>query len=891
MNTELRVPGQKEIGDEPLPGYRLIEPLGSGGFGEVWKCEAPGGLHKAIKFVKGSSTALDGEGGRNSAQVEFQAIQRVKAVRHPFMLSLERVEVLDGELVLVMELADRNLADHFAECQVAGQTGIGRDELLGYLMEAAEALDVMNIKHGLQHLDIKPANLFIVGNHLKVADFGLVNSLEEVPADGTPTQLGGLTPLYVAPEILKGKMSRHTDQYSLAVVYQELLTGTHPFPGGNARQILMAHLMSAPDLTPLPANDRPVVARALAKEPDRRFASCLHFVQALVFGPDDPEVAGSLPTNRPSKLRQTPVAMPVAAPGATVVINRPRLPPAGDTRKEVQHVTAPAPATPDSGISVRTGLTLPGVQLLAHVGRGPFGDLYHARDGDGCERQVRYLAPAVGAAEADVRLLARLGSLSHPALPALEVKRTPDGQVGLVADAAGRTLQDRFDERLGGGAKGLARDELLWALQTAAAALDDLRDREQLQHLALSPRSLLVRDGRVHLGDFGLATLIWLPHWQKTAHPNRRYAAPELLKGAPNATCDAYSLALIFTEMLTGFHPLPNRLRSRSTVAGPAKPDLDWLSTADRAVVARALHADPQKRFQSCGELLAALAGPGQGATSPTTAPADGLPFIRPLASLFGGGDQRITGTPSINRIVTQVVLTETAAVTIGVAKKLPYLQRSDHVIECKFPIRMLPGMIRLKMEVFCEKWEAKVVSQTDRSFVVRLQSAGNFWQRCLGNKAGLEVRLDLQPAREANVHTSEASVTVQAFGGVEYRAAQKLQEVGPLLLVSLRDDLQNTPDQRGQVRWPCSPPLDVYPLEDNGKVTNVLEGKCKDISFSGIAFATAHRPVSSFVYLNLKTFPEVAPFVLLAEIVRVEPQDGGYRIGAAFVTTGIEGV
>ena len=88
MNTEIRVPGQKEVGDEPLPGYRLIEPLGSGGFGEVWKCEAPGGLLKAIKFVKGSSAALDGDSGRNSALVEFQAIQRVKAVRHPFMLRL-----------------------------------------------------------------------------------------------------------------------------------------------------------------------------------------------------------------------------------------------------------------------------------------------------------------------------------------------------------------------------------------------------------------------------------------------------------------------------------------------------------------------------------------------------------------------------------------------------------------------------------------------------------------------------------------------------------------------------------------------------------------------------------------------------------------------------------
>src|SRR5262249_6176820 len=73
---------------EPIPGYRLIEPLGSGGFGEVWKCEAPGGLFKAIKFVYGNLNSLDVEGAR--AEQERTALTRVKEVRHPFVLSLER---------------------------------------------------------------------------------------------------------------------------------------------------------------------------------------------------------------------------------------------------------------------------------------------------------------------------------------------------------------------------------------------------------------------------------------------------------------------------------------------------------------------------------------------------------------------------------------------------------------------------------------------------------------------------------------------------------------------------------------------------------------------------------------------------------------------------------
>ncbi len=260
---------------EPIPGYRLVKRLGGGTFGEVWKAEAPGGLLKAIKFIFGN---LENVGDAARAEQELRALARVKTVRHPYILSLERYDIIDGQLVIVMELADRDLWDRFQECRKQGLRGIPRLELLGYLREAAEALDLMNAKYDLQHLDIKPQNLFLVHNHVKVADFGLVKDLEGRNA----TLTGGGTPAYAPPETFEGSVSRYCDQYSLAIVYQEMLTGVRPFNGTSPRQLILQHIQQPPQLESLPDADRPLVTRALEKQPDNRFPTCGDFIRALL---------------------------------------------------------------------------------------------------------------------------------------------------------------------------------------------------------------------------------------------------------------------------------------------------------------------------------------------------------------------------------------------------------------------------------------------------------------------------------------------------------------------------------------------------------------------------------------------------------------------------------
>jgi serine/threonine protein kinase len=264
---------------EPIPGYRLIERLGGGGFGEVWKAEAPGGLLKAMKFVYGDIQNVGEESQR--ADQELKALRRVATVRHPNILSLERWDIIEGRLIIVMELADRNLWDRFKECRAQGLPGIPRDELLNYMVETAEALDLMNTQYQLQHLDIKPQNLFLVYNHVKVADFGLVKDLQDRMA---ATITGGVTPVYAAPETFDGWVSRYCDQYSLAIVYQELLTGQRPFAGTTVHQLVMQHVQGTPNLEALPREDRKAIGKALSKNPDERHCNCSDLIRILRWG-------------------------------------------------------------------------------------------------------------------------------------------------------------------------------------------------------------------------------------------------------------------------------------------------------------------------------------------------------------------------------------------------------------------------------------------------------------------------------------------------------------------------------------------------------------------------------------------------------------------------------
>ncbi len=846
----------KEPNCQPLPGYRLIEPLGSGGFGDVWKCEAPGGIFKAIKFVDG---LLDGLGDQTRAEAELRALQRIKTIRHPFLLSIDRIEAVNGELLIVTELADQNLEQVLRKYQHAGLPGIPRIELLNWLREAAEVLDLFNLQYHLQHLDIKPRNLFLVGNHVKVADFGLVKSLNSSSRQGK----GNITLLYAAPETFLGKISRHSDQYSLAIVYQELLTGTLPFTGENARQLLFSHTQNQPDLSLLPEPDREVLAKALSKEPSRRYPSCSAMIKALVgegrsAAPDTAVGVG-------------PATMPAIDLGDTIGTPATRdLPPGASPETAPKRRKSPAlPAA------------LAGYHLLDNIASSPLMEQWQAVAPDGKARLMKFaygFSQSPGPALDD--LIGRLQSIQHPALVATHRVLGEPGRLVLVTEHVNRTLRERFHECQERKQPGIPRRELLDCLRAAAEALDYLFEQHSLYHLGLNPKTIMLPPMGPQIADFGLAHLLWLPGGQDIARSNARYAAPELAQGKPSRASDQYSLALIFAEMLTGTIPLRGRgEQGAGAQRGGEQRDFDKLSQRDRQVLGRALDPDPNNRFPSCMALIQALKG---------TEVDISLPIDDRFARMLSGPRDLLSAplpamSASLPQMIRDLVASAGGSVSRGDQRDEPMLFPDDAVLRYRFTVGMPLGAARVRLESFGPQCFGELVGHDETGFVFHVDMPAGFWRQLLGRKPQLEIQVRLTRVNPQSVTPVEIAVEARALRAGRKEALRLLEQVGPNVLGSLRNHLLINAEKRAHERllWPH--PVHVRPRYA-GHIGDPVECRGKDLSLSGIGFFLPDELDTAEVVIDLPNTVHPPVVSVPATLVRARrTADGWYEVGALF--------
>ncbi|HYR50151.1 MAG TPA: HD domain-containing phosphohydrolase [Candidatus Eisenbacteria bacterium] len=284
-----------------LGPYRIVQRIGQGGMATVYRAHHSE-LDRFVAIKVLPEFFAEDEGYRERFQLEAQS---VAGLRHPNILSAFDFGETAGLPYLVMELAEGGtLADRLG-------SPVELQDVVRLLRPIASALDHAHA-HGVLHRDIKPSNILIRQDGTPVlADFGLAklaHSVRKLTASGVVFG----TPEYMSPEQAAGEpLNAATDQYSLAVVAYEMLTGRVPFQGDTPGAVLVSHMRHAVPATrelpgELSAHVDQVLSRALAKAPGDRYATVSDFVAAL------------MPAAWPSFLADERVANKVARPAHTV---------------------------------------------------------------------------------------------------------------------------------------------------------------------------------------------------------------------------------------------------------------------------------------------------------------------------------------------------------------------------------------------------------------------------------------------------------------------------------------------------------------------------------------------------------------------------------------------
>jgi serine/threonine-protein kinase len=260
--------------------YKIVRELGRGAMGVVYLATDPTiGRPVAIKTIRLGEVSNAEERARLRERL-FREARSAGVLSHPGIVTIYDMEAQDDIAYIAMEYVNGPTLDQL----ISGQP-LPSDRMFSILGQTAVALDYAHQK-GIVHRDIKPANIMVTEDGLsKITDFGIA----KISTNEQFTMTGAIvgTPHYMAPEQVQGlAVDGRADQFSLAVITFEMLTGEKPFTGEQLTTVVYKIVAEEP----VPAHRlnstlnqgiTNVLRRALAKKPDARYANCQKFVDAL----------------------------------------------------------------------------------------------------------------------------------------------------------------------------------------------------------------------------------------------------------------------------------------------------------------------------------------------------------------------------------------------------------------------------------------------------------------------------------------------------------------------------------------------------------------------------------------------------------------------------------
>ncbi|GEM_PF-2994202 len=252
-------------GDKPIDGYTILRGVGVGGFGEVYEAINDAGKIVAIKAIRG-----------DRFEVELRGVQQCINLKHPNLIQIYDIKSsLEGDHFVIMEYVN---GESLAGVIDSHPDGMPLPEVAKWFRGIAAAVGYLH-NHGIVHRDLKPQNIFCEDGFVKVGDYGLSKHITVSNRSGHTTAVG--TVHYMAPEVGSGRYGHSIDIFAVGVLLYEMLTGRPPFDGESVGEILMRIATEEPDLSRLPPELRPVLQRALEKDPEKRYASMDEFLQAF----------------------------------------------------------------------------------------------------------------------------------------------------------------------------------------------------------------------------------------------------------------------------------------------------------------------------------------------------------------------------------------------------------------------------------------------------------------------------------------------------------------------------------------------------------------------------------------------------------------------------------